>query len=681
MIEPSDQNPSAQSETRPEIRGLLVTQDHAFAEELGRNLAQDALADFILETHSTFAQGLERAQQPGIDVFLLDLGASGTKGMGAIGEVQAAAPLTPLVIVSDLDDVSLGLEVVRQGAQDFLVKSQLTPPEWVRGIRLAIARKQSDLASRQAEERYHSLFDHIVEGIFRTSPDGRYLDANPALARIYGYDSPEELIHQVQNIGRSVYVNPSRRQEFIRLMEQNDVLTGFESPVYRKDGSIIWISENVQAVRHASGELICYEGTVEDISHRKLTEESLKNSESLYHSLVENVPQNIFRKDLEERFTFANQRFCQTLNRSLEEILGKTDFDFFPPELAAKYQADDQRIIETGQLFNAIEEHRLPSGGVIYVQVVKTPLYDAHGQIIGLQGIFWDITEEKLAQERLQQANAELAKSQGALRQKNEQMEEDLRMAREIQQAILPQQYPTFPKGVPPDQSALCFCHSYSPSGVVGGDFFNVAWLSDTLAGVFICDVMGHGVRSALITAMVRALVEELSPKAAGPGQLLTALNHDLRMILRQTRTPMFTTAFCLVADLVTGEMRYANAGHPPQMIARRSTREVIALTNNDGLPRPPLGLFGETVYPSSSISLVPGDLVVLFTDGLFEVEGSDQRSYSHAMLKEAIQRRLPLPPQSLFDDLLEEIRNFSATGGFSDDVCVVGMEVVRLYA
>ena len=127
-------------------------------------------------------------------------------------------------------------------------------------------------------------------------------------------------------------------------------------------------------------------------------------SEVLYHSLVENLPQNILRKDLSERFTFANQQFCKILGRTLEEIVGKTDFDFFPAELAEKYQRDDRRVMETGKPYQTVEEHQPPgSASKLYVQVVKTPLHDAAGNVLGLQGIFWDITQQQLADEKIRE--------------------------------------------------------------------------------------------------------------------------------------------------------------------------------------------------------------------------------------------------------------------------------------
>jgi PAS domain S-box-containing protein len=132
---------------------------------------------------------------------------------------------------------------------------------------------------------------------------------------------------------------------------------------------------------------------------RQRVEKALRDSEALYQSLVDCLPQNIFRKDRDGRVTFANQRYCATLKRSLRDLIGKTDFDLFPLELAAKYLRDDRRVLETGTILEAVEEHLLPDKTKIYVQVVKTPIHDAQGNIIGTQGIFWDVTERKRAEE------------------------------------------------------------------------------------------------------------------------------------------------------------------------------------------------------------------------------------------------------------------------------------------
>jgi two-component system, sensor histidine kinase and response regulator len=205
----------------------------------------------------------------------------------------------------------------------------------------------------------------------------------------------------IGDIGHQVYVEPGRREEFVRRVRENGFVTRFESQVRRKDGDVIWISESAREVRDGLGGLLYYEGTVEEITERKRAEEALLDSEVLYHSLVECLPQNIFRKDRGGRFTFANGRFCATVGRALEAIVGRTDYDLFPAELAAKYQYDDHRVMEAQRTLETVEEHQTPDRGKIYVQVVKTPLYDAEGNVIGVQGIFWDVTERRKMEQQL----------------------------------------------------------------------------------------------------------------------------------------------------------------------------------------------------------------------------------------------------------------------------------------
>ena len=127
-----------------------------------------------------------------------------------------------------------------------------------------------------AEAKYRSIFENAGEGIFQSTPDGRYITANPALARIYGCDSPEEVTAKFTDIERQLYVDPVRRNEFLRSIEESGTVSDFESQIYRCDGSIVWISEKARAVRHSSGAVLYYEGSVEDITQRKQAQESLR---------------------------------------------------------------------------------------------------------------------------------------------------------------------------------------------------------------------------------------------------------------------------------------------------------------------------------------------------------------------------------------------------------------------
>ena len=130
-------------------------------------------------------------------------------------------------------------------------------------------RKRTFQALQDAERRYRSVFENAIEGIFRTSATGKYLVVNPAMAHMYGYDSPDELTQMVRNIGAQVYVDPQRRQEFARVMREQGMVVGFESEVRRRDGTTIWISENARAIQDEAGNVLYYEGTAEDVTERK----------------------------------------------------------------------------------------------------------------------------------------------------------------------------------------------------------------------------------------------------------------------------------------------------------------------------------------------------------------------------------------------------------------------------
>ncbi|HTD86242.1 MAG TPA: PAS domain-containing protein, partial [Candidatus Binatia bacterium] len=133
----------------------------------------------------------------------------------------------------------------------------------------------------------------------------------------------------------------------------------------------------------------------------RLTEDRLRTSEAFYQTLVDTLPQNILRKDIQGRFTFANKKFCHSVGKPLHEIIGKTDFDFFPRDMAVKYQRDDARVMTSLENLDTVEAHITPGGEKLFVHVIKTPLYDSLGRVVGIQGIFWDVTQRKKIEEEL----------------------------------------------------------------------------------------------------------------------------------------------------------------------------------------------------------------------------------------------------------------------------------------
>ncbi len=246
-----------------------------------------------------------------------------------------------------------------------------------------------------------------------------------------------------------------------------------------------------------------------------------------------------------------------------------------------------------------------------------------------------------LAQAQLLALNAELEtrveQRTRELREKNQQMGEELRMARELQFALLPQQFPTVPANADVDQSALRFLSLYFPTGDVSGDFFGVFPVGENAVGVFICDVMGHGVRSALITSMIRALV--------------------------------------VVADVQTAELRFSNAGHPCALHIKHRSAVAERLQGN-GRVGPAMGILPTASYNTSTRPMAKGGLVMLFTDGLFEVEDPAGNAFSQEQLQATVNRHATRAPEEFFRSVVDDVRQFSRRESFDDDVCIVGVQV-----
>ena len=391
-------------------------------------------------------------------------------------------------------------------------------------------------------------------------------------------------------------------------------------------------------------------------------------------SLMDTVPDRIYFKDRQGHFLSVNRAMREYLHAPDEaSFQGRTDFDFFLLEHAEEAMADEQYILATGEsIVGKIERENLPDGRFSWVSTTKVPMRDGAGNIIGTCGISRDITAEHERAEKLSEYTQALAEKQS-------QMQEELALATQVQQALLPQSYPSFPRGTPEDASALRFSHRYLPEALVGGDFFAVVPVSDTQAGVLICDVMGHGVHAALVTAVQRVLVEELQGLAGDPGAFLGELNRRLHHFFEPLLSSMFATALYLVVDTVTGTVRFANAGHPHPLHISRARNEVRTL-GSYLLNRPfALGVSDESVYVTEEDMVQSGDLILLFTDGLCDLgEGKDLTPEDPRFLG-LVQNCIHQHGEAFLDALLAESRLFSGQDHFLDDVCLIGVEVEYL--
>jgi PAS domain S-box-containing protein len=513
--------------------------------------------------------------------------------------------------------------------------------------------RRREEALRRAEERYRSIFDNAVEGIFQTTQGGRFLAANPALARMLGFESPDDLLSGVHNIARELHVCPERRSEFERLLIRQGSVEGFECQVYRKGGGIIWISLTARAVRDAGGTLLYFEGTVQDITRRKQMEEALQNSEALYHSLVETLPVCIFRKDLNGRFTFGNQAFCNSLKRPLEQIIGKIDLDFYPDELASKYHCDDERVIENQEVLEAIEEHQRAGGGRSYVQVLKAPLFDSRGEVRGMQGIFWDITPRM-------RAEGELART-----------EAEFRVARTIQQKLFPSSTPSL-TGLEIAGANFRFDISGAsfPAQAIGGDYYDFIPLLDGSLGIAIGDVSGHGVGPALLMAEARALLRAFAQTQADVSVILGLVN---RVLVPDMEGDRFITLLLARLDGPNRTLAYASAGQQTGFLLDSAGRLKQTLPST-GIP---LGIEADAVFPSSPpVPLQSGDLVLLITDGVVESRSPEGTAFGSQRPVDLVRAHRHEPARQIVERLYHAARAFSRDQPQYDDITATVIKV-----
>lgn len=312
---------------------------------------------------------------------------------------------------------------------------------------------------------------------------------------------------------------------------------------------------------------------------------------------------------------------------------------------------------------------RTKSGDLRWARDITTALRDESGRCTAFLGIIFDITDRKLAEQGLAETSDELLR-------KNEEIESDLNMAREVQVTFLKKQPSRFPEKVPEDRSTLQFCHRYLPATTLAGDFFNIIPISDHSVGILICDVMGHGARASLLTAYLQGLIEQLMPDAETPGVFMRKLNIGLNAIMYQFAQGIFATAFYLVADIKTGQVFYTNAGHPRPLVLRRSQDTIEDLHMDGKEAEPALGLFKDFNYSVYTSSVKEDDLILLYTDGVYDVDNKDGEMFGLQRLFSSVENRISTQPDQLLDGILQEMYAFTNRKSFRDDVCLIAMHV-----
>lgn len=429
-----------------------------------------------------------------------------------------------------------------------------------------------------------------------------------------------------------------------------------------------WLRVRGSVVRNREGQAQRIAGSMIDISLRKQAEAQIEEERHLLRMLIDHVPLQVYFKDRQSRFVLANRQMAEWIGlKEPGELTGKHDRDFFAKEHWEQAAADEQRIMDSRQPVNEkVEKETWRGGDDTWVLTSKFPWVDSNGEVLGTFGVSSDVTELVTAKQEATELAAEL-------QLRNEAYEEELQLAREIQQALAGSSFPDVSDG----KSTLAFGARYLPISGMAGDFFEVLRISNDKAGLLICDVMGHGVRSALVVAMLRGLLEKQRRSAADPTAFLSGLNNGLAAILDRAGATMFATAFYAVVDLSAGTLTYACAGHPGAVATGPGgVRQLAAARKEKG---PGLGLIEKAEYPSGTVSLTEVNRLLLFTDGILEAENDEGEPFLEKRLMETANECCGESLEGMLDVVLSRVLQYSDGHHFDDDVCLLGMELVPL--
>jgi PAS domain S-box-containing protein len=341
--------------------------------------------------------------------------------LAAAGQIPETTTLADSVGPAELDLVRVVVGQHRHG-DELAIEAHLRPiaagGQLLHGLllrnlaerrRAEEAARRTEESLRQAEAKFRSIFEHAAEGIFQATPQGRFITANSALARMLGYSSPEELMASVADTKRQLFVDPTRRSEIRQLSERTGRIRGFEVQAYRKDGSKIWLMGNQRVVHDADGRVLYYEGNFEDITERKRAEEALRESQRAIATLLSNLPGMAYRgaNDRDRTLEFVSEGILDLTGYQPDQLAGSRQLSFaqvIHPEDREAVWNEMQSALKAGRPYQLSYRIRTAHGEMKTVWEQGRSVHSHDGGRCVLEGFVIDVTERVRAQENLRQS-------------------------------------------------------------------------------------------------------------------------------------------------------------------------------------------------------------------------------------------------------------------------------------
>ncbi len=409
---------------RSEPIKVLLVEDNPGDVRLIREMLKEVTTGWpALEDTPSLMTAVERLAKGGIDAVLLDLGLPDSQGIGTFAKIHHQFPRAPIVVLTGLTDEEIGLQSVRQGAQDYLVKGQVDSQWLRRAILYAVERMEGKEALLRSEERYRLLVEKNHAGVYRASLDGRIMDCNEAFVKIFGYASREDIL---AGLMRDLYFDPPEREAFVARIMVEHTLTNVELRLKRKDGSPVWVLANKNLVEWEAGSPPIILGTIVDITRRKQAEEALQQSESRLRAIIETEPECVTIVASNGNLFQMNPAGLAMIEAdSFAEISGKSLFPLIAPEHVDAFEHFFRAVCSGNKASLEFEIVGL-KGARRWVESHAVPIADETGSNCVL-AVMRDLTERKQAEKALRGLSTRLLQLQD---------EERRRIARELHDAI-----------------------------------------------------------------------------------------------------------------------------------------------------------------------------------------------------------------------------------------------------
>ena len=519
---------------------------------------------------------------------------------------------------------------------------------------------------------FWQLMESLPDHVYFKDRQSRFICINDSLAKFFRLEHPDEAI------GKSDFDFFQSEFASVKFEAEQDIIQSGQGWTFREehdlraDGKEKWVVTTKLPLHDLNGDICGTFGLSRDVTAQKLAELEVKRQRQLLESIIQILPCRIFVRDLEGRFVLINEEYRKVFGlKTREEAVGKKISELRSNERALRIEEEDFKIIEENRsVHNQLDFDQSLLGEKCWVLSSKAPLRSADGKTEGIVGMTLDITEQKEAEERARTANQKLTKI-------NQQFESELLVARQLQEQLMSMGFDSkrmYTKAG--DTWALEASFLYMPSHHLAGDFFYLVPIAEDKLGVLVCDVMGHGVKAALVTMLIRGLILETPDFLTDPSKVLAHLNQALAGLTEDSAFPRFVTAVYASIDLTKGEAKLASAGHPAPLFSTGDVDSRHFEPFKISKLGAALGLIPDETFQSETITLTTKTELLFFTDGLIEQTSSKGEDFGEEKLGQTIisheSDQLPDQLQWLSTVLVE----FADTDSFSDDICIIAVRL-----